>query len=545
MSGRPPLDVSHPLKFHNWLVEHVGTQTLPGFFVRDGSLVRVPRLGEDGYRRLTDNADDDDGPAQVRPADATVVRAVIARTLRPFVLEKTKKDGPLVERDVLPPFDPVNLYVAGVAESGTAAQTLRGVVHSPFLRPDGSIVTAPGYDRSTRLLHLPPVGLVLPEIPVQPTCEDVALAAKVLSGVVAEFPFVTDHDRANYIGALILGPLLRPIVPPPYPITALSAHMAGSGKTLLAQIAQELHGGVFRSEPSHSDDEIRKLITSILLCTSAPLIVLDNLTGTFRSGQFAALATSSAWSDRPLGSTAQVNAPNDRLWVLTGNNISLGGDMPRRVPVWARIDADCPDPHLRNGFSVPDLIGHVRRSRADLLAAALLLVRAWVLEGSPRHGEKRHDSFGDWIRSVAGILQIAGIEGDFASPAVAREASPVGSEDDEAAEFLAALAARFTEGFHSRDLVHLIHTTAEKQHRAAKSEAGDQWVGEVVIDPLDSAVLDSLPEELVEKIRNTGFSKSVGRWLKYRVGQWKGGYVLRHRTDHDATRFHLSRWDAK
>ncbi|MGB8019590.1 MAG: hypothetical protein WCF04_00005 [Candidatus Nanopelagicales bacterium] len=524
---KPPLDVGRPLEFHEWLVANIGGPKVPGFYVRRGELVRVPRIGQDGYVPLSDKSDDEDGPAQVRPANTATVRAVLARQFRTYRMVKDRKGENLTEQEVLPPEDPVALYVAGVAEAGTAAPRLDAVVHTPFLRPDGSIVTTGGYDPATRLLLLPPRDLHMPAVPERPSTRQVREAADRLLALVCDFPFVTEHDRANYIGTVLLGPLLRPIVKPPYPISALSAHMAGSGKTLLGDVGRELHGGVFRSEPSQRDDEVRKLITSLLMHTSAPIIVLDNLTGVFKSGQFAALATSSIWSDRPLGATAHVEAPNDRLWVLTGNNLCLGGDMPRRVPIWSRIDADCPDPHLRNGFTTPDLIGHVRTSRGPLLAAALTLVRAWIVAGSPLAGVQRHDSFGTWIRSVAGILGVVGIPGDFASAEVARESSPVGSEDDEAAVFLAALAARFPGGFLARDVVAALVETRERQRRNARAEAGDPWVHSASVAEADADLLDALPEELVGKFDNAGFGKSLGRWLASRVGQWKGGRVLR------------------
>lgn len=529
---RPGLDVTHPLRYHEWLVREVGGPQLPGFFVREGELVRVPLDGQDGYRPLSDHADDHDGPAQVRAADTAVLRAVLARRYRPFRMEQEKKpDGPFIEREVLPPIDPTGLYIAGVGEQGTAAPVLRGVAHSPFLRPDGSVVNHPGYDQKTRMLYLPPPGLNVGTVPARPTKKQIAAARDLLLRLVGDFPFVSEDDRASYIGALLLATPLRAILRPPYPGIALTAHMAGSGKTLLGQVAIALHGGVLRSEPSQKDDEIRKLITSILHCTSSPLIVLDNLTGTFRSGQYAALLTSPRWSDRPLGATAQVEAPNDRLWVVTGNNVSLGGDLPRRIAVWVRIDADCPDPHLRNGFDVPDLLGYVLAHRGELLHAVLTLCRAWVVEGAPRAGTPRHDSFGDWIRAISGLLEVVGIPGVFASVEVAKEASPVGSEDDEAAEFFRALLNRWPDGFQAREVVHTVKTVGEQSRQKEKHDGGDSWAVATHIDHLDLAVLDHLPEELVAKMHNPGFAKSLGRWLAYRVGQWKGGVVLR---THDA-----------
>ena len=75
------------------------------------------------------------------------------------------------------------------------------------------------------------------------------------------FPFETDHDRANYIGALLTPALLR-LLPPPWPMLCLNAHQPGSGKTLLGSCIRVLHGGTHRASLPWDDEEIRKQITT-------------------------------------------------------------------------------------------------------------------------------------------------------------------------------------------------------------------------------------------------------------------------------------------
>ena len=52
---------------------------------------------------------------------------------------------------------------------------LLGIVHTPQLRADGSLLTTPGYDPQTQLLYKPD-GEVFPEIPDRPSKEDAARA---------------------------------------------------------------------------------------------------------------------------------------------------------------------------------------------------------------------------------------------------------------------------------------------------------------------------------------------------------------------------------
>jgi hypothetical protein len=145
---------------------------------------------------------------------------------------------------------------------------LRGVIHSPVFRPDGSLISDPGYDQATGLLHLPEPGLVVPRVPTSRP-RDVTDAVKLLLEMIDGFPFKSEHYRANYLGMLIT-PLLRAMAPPPYKLHAIEAHQPGSGKTLLANLSRHIHGGVFRAEMPEDDTELRKQVTTILTVTTGP-----------------------------------------------------------------------------------------------------------------------------------------------------------------------------------------------------------------------------------------------------------------------------------
>jgi hypothetical protein len=59
--------------------------------------------------------------------------------------------------------------------------------------------------------------------------------------------------------------------------------------------------------------------------------------------------------------------------VLTGNNLSLAGDLPRRVII-CRIDPETDQPFARQFDLNP--LAHVLEHRAAMLAAACILIRA-------------------------------------------------------------------------------------------------------------------------------------------------------------------------
>ena len=217
--------------------------------------------------------------------------------------------------------------IAGNAHAVPGLRVLHGVVHAPFLRADGSLLAEPGYDDATGVLYLPTVEV--PEVPEIPTEAEVVAARELVAELLADFPFVTTHDRANMLGLLML-PLLREIIGPPWPLAIFNAHQMGSGKTLLGKLLLVLHDGVLRTKLPNDDDEIRKSLTALLHTTTGTVVLFDNQVGVIASGELANLlparsAATGSWA-RPRSSALT----NDRLFAVTGNNVQLGGDMPRR-----------------------------------------------------------------------------------------------------------------------------------------------------------------------------------------------------------------------
>ncbi|MEU4367532.1 hypothetical protein [Micromonospora chersina] len=501
----PEIDVSNSAVAADWLREEAGRGRLAGLFKRLDAVVHTPREGEDGYVPLTDDDANADGPAQVRPVNDSSLASRITYTYGCF--RWTKKGDQDIPVQALFP-RPAARTALDVPDMLPNLRTLRGVIHTPVVRADGSLIEAPGYDPATGLLHLPEPGLHVPPVPDAPGPGQVSDAVKLLLEMIDGFPFVSEHYRANYLGAM-LTPLLRALTPPPYKLHAIEAHQPGSGKTLLANLARLIHGGVFRAEMPEDDTELRKQITAILGITTGPVVVLDNVSGQLRSSTLAGLLTTDLWDDRPLGSTAWTRATNDRVWTITGNNIAIGGDLPRRT-IRTVIDPGRPNPELRTGFAISNLETWVRERRGELLHALLTLVRAWVAAGKPLPPERASDSYARWVRTVDGILRVAGIEGQFDHPSTQID---VGTDDDEWGIFLTAAYQAFKER---------------------------EWTAKDLLGQVDTGALltpgqipgDALPDELAAKAARhpkgpTGIAKSLGWWLRNREGRWAGGFAVR------------------
>jgi hypothetical protein len=502
---KPELDVSNAAVAADWLREEVGRGRLAGMFYRAPNIVHTPREGEEGYV-ATGGEKDDDGPAQVRNVSDSTLASRIQWTYGVYKLAKKNEDWEAVP--ALFPRAAAHVAV-DVPDMLPNLRPLRGVTHSPILRADGTVLADPGYDPATGILHLPEPGLVVPAVPEHPTTEQLDAAVALIGEMVAGFAFLTEHDRANYLGMLVT-PLLRALVPPPYKLGAIGAPQPGSGKTLLATVMRIIHGGVFRSEMPNDENELRKQVTTILDCTTGPVVHFDNVSGVLRSSTLAGLLTSAKWDDRKLGANEMINAKNDRLWVITGNNLSLGGDLTRRA-LWSTIDPGVPNPHLRTDFAIKNLEQWVRDRRGQLISALLTLVRNWVATGAPTRGERGSDSYALWTETVDGILHAAGVPGRFADAASARQET--GSDDDEWRDFLAHIREHFgTRSWTAKEVLASINTG-------------------MLINP-GPIPMDALPTDLADKAgrSNTGvlgLGRSLGRWLSNREGRWAGDLTVR------------------
>lgn len=495
MAQRPGLHVGSPAVAVEWLREHIGTGPLSGFFLRDGEIVHCPAEGEEGYIPPRDERDHD-GPAQVRTVTAGQLRARVQAAYYCYRVKELpggtkKKIATLFPREAAP-------FIIDAPDTAPNLRTLAGVTHTPLVRRDGTILDRPGYDPATRLLYLPDPQMSFTPVPERPSTEQVREAVGIIDRMVADFPFVSADDRANYIG-LMLTPLLRQIIPPPYKLGVFTAPMRRSGKTLLATLLRRIHGGVVRAEAPTDEAEWSKTISTILNVTTGPVVIFDNITGTLRSGTLDSLLTSDQVDARQLGSTREmISRRNDRLWTITSNNAQLGGDLiPRSL--WVRIDPGQPHPEMRTGFAIPDIDLWVQTNRGDILTALLTLVRAWVVAGQPQ--ERTGDIYGRWVGAVRGILHVAGIPGLFDAPT--SRGQHVSDEDEEAVAFLAEIERVF----------------GNRPWMA--SEVISKVAYLAGINPNAGIPVDCLPQVVTSRPREVQ-AKVLGHWLRWRVGAWFG-----------------------
>src|SRR5207245_21326 len=112
---------------------------------------------------------------------------------------------------------------------------LRGIVRSPVLRPDGSILDQQGYDAQTRRYYVPHKSTDTYHIPAKPTQRDAQRAAAFILSIIEEFPFKSDADKANMAGAM-LTPIVLTAIESDSQAVAIDATKPGTGKGYLAYL---------------------------------------------------------------------------------------------------------------------------------------------------------------------------------------------------------------------------------------------------------------------------------------------------------------------
>jgi hypothetical protein len=365
-------------------------------FQRNGELVRVVvvKPDEGGPRVST--------VPRIEVIPQAALRDMISRRVEFF---KEEREQTKVKH-------PPAWCVGAVASRGEwpGVRHLIGVVPFPVLRPDGSILTRPGYDTATGLfLHWNGKPLKVPE---NPTHEDARRAAAELLDVVSDFPFAADMHKAAWLAGL-LTPLARPAFEGPAPLFLVDANVRAAGKGMLLEVISRLVTGnpfPILSYPAGSKDgeeELRKKITTVLMYGDR-MVLLDNLTGGFGDGTLDRCLTSTEWQDRQLGSNRQFRGPMDVTFYATGNNVVVRADTARRV-CHVRLESPEERPEERGDFKRPHLISWVLDERERLLSAALTILRAYHLAGRPDLGLKPWGSFESWSRVVRSAVAWCGL----------------------------------------------------------------------------------------------------------------------------------------
>jgi len=368
------------------LPELVAYNSPPKIFVKAGCLVQI--------------AEDENGKVRIELLSESALRGSLSRCAQYTAIfpKKNVAGNPplMVVKDIL------------ALPRWPGILPLVGLITSPVVRPDGSIISQTGYDAATGLYYTDNTEMAL-NVPDTPSREDaVKAAAYIQAEVFGDFPFKDDASRANTLAAL-LTTLTLPLIGGNIPLGLFDKPQAGTGASLLTEIIAEMATGEkanMQTAPGN-DEEWRKAITSVL-AQGPQIVVIDNVASMLRSSKLSQMLTARIWSDRMLGQNKMLNLPQTAAWFATGNNLQLGGDIARRA-YWVRLDAALSRPWLRDGFRHPDIMVWVKEHRSELLSMLLVMIRAWIVAGQPKGSAPRLGSFEKWSSTIGGILTFAGV----------------------------------------------------------------------------------------------------------------------------------------
>jgi len=385
---------------------HAMMQARIPFYQRSGSLVRVA---------LT-KAKTADGTIIETPGIVPVTAPILGRAMGQCAEweRMTAKNG-------LVRIDPPKEVVEQIASmSGHwPFPPISGVISTPTMRPDGTILDAVGYDEATGLVLMAPPPM--PTIPNRPTRADAERALDLLQSLLIEFPFVDEASRSVAL-SMILTLVLRGALLPAVPMHAATAPEPGTGKSYLSDTASAISTGercaviAMGSDPNETE---KRLIAAAL--SGQQIIAIDNVSEMMAGDFLNQVTERPLLKIRPLGTSVDIRIPNTFTVFANGNNLSAPADMVRRT-LLCRLDANVENPESRVFQGNP--VAAVLADRGAYIAAALTIGRAYVCAGFP--GQlPRLPSFERWSDLVRSSLVWLGCADPCASMDMARAEDPI------------------------------------------------------------------------------------------------------------------------
>jgi hypothetical protein len=271
---------------------------------------------------------------------------------------------------------------------------LKGLVLVPTMRRDGTIIEHDGYDKKTGL-YLNLKGVDFGKVPEKPTREDALAALNILLRPIAKFPFVgsvgfdipggtaSDSPSRSVQLARMLAGCCRAAMEA-CPLTAYTAPTMRTGKSKNVDIACAMsHGHRAPVTPASSTyEELDKQIQA-MVSSGKTIFALDNQDpeNPLSSCTLSSVLTQSLVEVRQFGQNKDLTLyPVVAVVSVTGNNLEIAKDLTERT-LLCQLDAKVETPGART-FDF-DPVEWALEHRAELVVAALTILRAYVVAGRP------------------------------------------------------------------------------------------------------------------------------------------------------------------
>jgi Domain of unknown function (DUF3854) len=394
------------------------------------------------------------------------------------------------------------------------------VTHAPLLLNDGAIVDTPGYHSGTGV-WFDARGVEFPKIPKEPTEEDARKALEAFEQVYHKFPFAKGEGSLwqkspSYAAVLatIFGILLRHMLPT-VPLLGVTAPEAGSGKTKVAESIAVAATGCLPSRITYDNTEEFDKHLPVPLLAGDRVILIDNVDRKMvKSARLSmVLSTEAACRFRVLCESRELVIVNCSVFVTTGNQLAIAGDLPRRS-LLVKLLPDIAQPEERR-FEF-DPVSRAREQFPQLVTAALTAARWYVQAGCPQPSYKtdaalESGSFEQWNRIVRGLLVSLGFGDPLETQKEVRSENPMLQDD---ISLLQALRQVFVDKeFSTASIKPLIGSDAFRMLTDERGGWDPQRAG-FRLRLLRDRVLrcDTAEEELRLKLESAGHLHGVARY---------------------------------
>jgi len=321
--------------------------------------------------------------------------------------------------------DPPNDVIDTLLELGHwGFHTVKGIINSPTMRRDGSLIEEPGFDEKTQFWYKPAANLELPKIAARPSKRDAEDALALLRELVSGFPFADEASESVALAG-IMTPVLRGAFDHA-PAFLFSAPESGTGKTYLVTTISIIATGrpPMAIVGCANKEEMEKRLSAAAFL-AMPILHLNNLSFDLESDLLNQMITEIEVGIRMFGRNDQIVSCDCRGTTVyaNGNNITIVGDMVRRTLV-LRLDAQMEIPEERK-FDF-DPVKLVRSDRGKYLAAIFTIVRAYLAAAASGDLEEvtPFNGFNGWSRMVRLPLMWLGMPDPVTSTKESRALDP-------------------------------------------------------------------------------------------------------------------------
>jgi putative DNA primase/helicase len=302
---------------------------------------------------------------------------------------------------------------------------IRGIVNSPTMRSDGSIITEEGYDEATELWYRKADDLKLPPIPEEPTKEEALAALQLFDELLIECSFDTPIDKSVALAAILTVALRAAFKNAPH--FKFDAPSPRSGKSYLCELIMMIAVGIVMMPTAGSlnKEEMEKRIETALVNGRLHLYLGNLPDGLHLSSPAPETIATEAMADiRKLGTMDEyrVDCCGVTMVFINGNNIILVGALVERT-LNCRIDTKEEFPGKRVYKQRPKEM--ISADRGKYLAAAFTIARAYIaaecsdLEMTPFGG------FDDWSKIVRAPLVWLGVPDPVETLEAGRALDPI------------------------------------------------------------------------------------------------------------------------